>query len=123
MQSDRTLRSRSRSRSQAPAATAPEPPEATTPRATSKQRKSISASPAQVNSEHDAFTSFILKPHTVTVLVLGLALVLYMAFFYPAAEMSVALKRGFAAMAFIFLAYCGVQLRDSMLVRPHPAVW
>lgn len=71
----------------------------------------------------DLLTSFILKPHTITVLLCVLALILYIAFFYPPADMQEAIKRGLAAMAFIFLVYCAIQFRDGLLIRPHPAVW
>jgi len=77
---------------------------------------------SEPDTESD-FTDFILKPHTITVLLLGLALVLYMAFFYPPANLDEAVKRGLAAAAVIFLAYCGLQLRDSVLIRPHPVLW
>jgi hypothetical protein len=80
------------------------------------------ASPVSTEPK-DFLERFVAKPRTITFLLLGLVAILYMAFFYPPAGLHEALRRGLGAMMFIFLVYCGIQLQDSMLVRPHPAVW
>ena len=33
------------------------------------------------------------------------------------------MRKGLAVVAFVFLSYCAVQVRDGMLSRPHPIVW
>eukprot|EP00698_Gefionella_okellyi_P019148 TRINITY_DN5833_c0_g1_i1.p1 TRINITY_DN5833_c0_g1~~TRINITY_DN5833_c0_g1_i1.p1 ORF type:complete len:476 (-),score=93.31 TRINITY_DN5833_c0_g1_i1:905-2332(-) len=68
-------------------------------------------------------TNFFFKPHTITVMIGGVLVILYMAFFLEAADHVVAIKRGLATSCFIFLVYCVLQLRDGLLVHPHPAFW
>jgi hypothetical protein len=36
---------------------------------------------------------------------------------------AVLLCSGLAVMTVVFLLYCMIQLRDGLLLRPHPAVW
>lgn len=49
----------------------------------------------------------------------------YLAFSPPApgAPRGEGVRRGLAGVAFVFLMYCALQLRDTSLRRPHPVVW
>ena len=97
--------------------------------------------------------SFLYEPHTVTALLLMLVTMCYVAFVRPPTDnldegvklcvLCCALQlsrplvavhvadihtgclygRGLATAVGVFLVYCVVQLRDSMMLRPHPALW
>ena len=65
-------------------------------------------------------------PHTAAGLALTLALVLYFAFWAPPPPPGddwAPARRAALCATVAFLAYCSIQLRDSLLLRPHPAVW
>lgn len=83
--------------------------------------------------------SWIYEPHTVTALIVTLGVTGYVAFLLPATQRQLnssgedgtsdearwaqQLKLGILTAAMVFLVYCVVQLRDSILFRPHPAAW
>ena len=63
-------------------------------------------------------------PHTVSGLLVALFSVLYFSFALPdPADELEARRRALQLVSVVFLVYCSIQLRDSLLVRPHPAVW
>lgn len=72
---------------------------------------------------------WLYESHTLTGLALALCLVTYLGFFVSAppegadADGLVVARRSLATVALLFLIYCSIQLRDSLLARPHPAVW
>ena len=59
------------------------------------------------------------RPHTITWLLVFIAVVIFYAFFSE--KGSVASGLGVAACA--FLTYCAVQVRDGLMYRPHPVFW
>jgi phosphatidylserine synthase 2 len=68
--------------------------------------------------------SWLYQPHTVTGLVVVVAVVVYFAFLAePVDSLDAIRRRGIACACAVFLAYCALQLRDSLLLRPHPALW
>lgn len=67
---------------------------------------------------------WLYKPRTVTGLALAVSLIVYYGFFAPDIRDSYALAaRAVTAVVLCFLVYCSIQLRDSILMRPHPVVW
>jgi phosphatidylserine synthase 2 len=76
-------------------------------------------------AEADTPFAWLYRPHTVTGLGVAAAAICYLAFFAPehADDEHAAQRRGLAAVALVFLLYCSIQLRDSLLLRPHPIVW
>lgn len=71
------------------------------------------------------FIDALYNPHTVTGLILLLASAVWTAFQRNPADFSAEhnIKLGATALALAFLVYCAFQLRDGLLVRPHPAFW
>ncbi|KPA77330.1 putative phosphatidylserine synthase [Leptomonas pyrrhocoris] len=64
-------------------------------------------------------------PHTVAVLLtilVGLLLMLRY-YYYPNLSVAQNVKLGLSAAAFVFIGFGTVHLPDSLMVRPHPAVW
>lgn len=74
-----------------------------------------------IGEEH--FYSFLYEPHTVTALLATLAVVLYVAFLRPQDNEQETTKLGLFAVVCVFLVYAVTQIRDSLMIRPHPAVW
>ncbi|KPI83928.1 putative Phosphatidylserine synthase [Leptomonas seymouri] len=64
-------------------------------------------------------------PHTVAVLLsilMGILLMLRY-YYYPNLSVVQNVKLGLSAAAFVFVGFGTVHLPDSLMVRPHPAVW
>lgn len=69
---------------------------------------------------------WLYQPHTITAGILILAATIFTAFVYApqyAESYDDRLRLGIRMMVVVFLVYCVVQLRDGLLLRPHPAVW
>lgn len=67
---------------------------------------------------------WLYKPHTLTGLFFGLGLLLYHAFVLPETDdVLQRSRRGVFLASIIFLVYCSIHLRDSMMLRPHPIFW
>ncbi|KAL6042073.1 PSS-domain-containing protein [Balamuthia mandrillaris] len=67
-------------------------------------------------------------PHTISGLAVAVAFIIYCAFFrpHPTAEEDDPyshLRAGLGCVAVVFLLYCWIQLRDGLLVHPHPVFW
>lgn len=64
-------------------------------------------------------------PHTVAVLMTILMGILLMLryYYYPNLSVVQNVKLGLSAAAFVFIGFGTVHLPDSLMVRPHPAVW
>ena len=80
--------------------------------------------------ESDNALPWLYRPRTVTGLSLIVLLVCYVSFFLAAPTASNpetarnALQiRGLGCICLVFLGYCALQLRDSLLIRPHPGIW
>jgi phosphatidylserine synthase 2 len=76
--------------------------------------------------ERESPFGFLYKPHTATGLAVAVAQLLYFAFFAPPlddADVFGLARRAMLCCVLCFLVYCSIQLRDSILVRPHPVVW
>ncbi|KAG5483370.1 hypothetical protein LSCM1_04918 [Leishmania martiniquensis] len=71
------------------------------------------------------FSDRAYTPHTVFILLSILIAVLLMLRCYSYADLTVAakVKVGLSAASFVFIAFGAVHLPDSLMVRPHPAVW
>ena len=64
------------------------------------------------------------QPHTLLGMFAGLSLMWYTAFLLPASPDPLAhARRGVALASLMFLVYCSINLRDSLLLRPHPILW
>ena len=81
-------------------------------------------------AESNSALPWLFTPHTLVGLSVIVLAVTYAAFLLPApqalhAEVAQdALRvRGVACACLVFLGYCALQLRDSLLVRPHPSLW
>lgn len=73
---------------------------------------------------------WLYAPHTVTGLLGIVGIIVYFGFMAPAppeSDAELALdhlrRRGLTCACLVFLGYCAMQLRDSLLIRPHPAIW
>lgn len=74
--------------------------------------------------EEDTPFPFLYQPHTVLGMFAGLALVWHTAFWLPAtSDPLVQARRGIILASLLFLVYCCINLRDSLLLRPHPIIW
>ena len=63
-------------------------------------------------------------PHTVTGLVLMVAILIRIAFFSDArGSIEREIRVGLCAAALVFLFYCTLQLQDGEVTRPHPVLW
>lgn len=71
------------------------------------------------------FSEVLYTPHTVLCLVgivLGVLLMLRY-YYYPGMELAQQVKLGLSAALFVFVGFGAVNLPDSIMVRPHPAIW
>ncbi|KAL6566364.1 heat shock protein Pss1 [Orobanche gracilis] len=82
------------------------------------------------NSEddHDPWTAWAYKPHTVTLLLVGACFLVWASGALDPERSSetdlvTTVKRGIWAMIAVFLAYCLLQAPSTLLTRPHPAIW
>lgn len=73
----------------------------------------------------EQFIDALYKPHTISFLLASLGVMLYFAFlqFSDTMPTETNVKRGITASVVFFIVYCGVQLKDGILLRPHPAFW
>ena len=101
-----------------------------TSKTTSKEEpvreRASSIVPGQVSAyiSEENFLDFLYRPHTLSGLVIVCSVIAYAAFGrIPSNDPSDNVKWGLACMAFVFLLYCMLHFRDSLLVRPHPALW
>nr|ACH61779.1 phosphatidylserine synthase [Leishmania amazonensis] len=71
------------------------------------------------------FSDRAYTPHTVFILVSILMSILLMLryYYYPNMGVAAKVKVGLSAAAFVFIGFGAVHLPDSLMVRPHPAVW
>ncbi|KAK7201638.1 phosphatidylserine synthase [Novymonas esmeraldas] len=71
------------------------------------------------------FSDRAYTPHTVFILVsiLMSILLLLRYYYYPRLSVAANVKLGLSAAAFVFVGFGAVHLPDSLMVRPHPAVW
>ena len=74
--------------------------------------------------EQNSPFQWLYKPHTVAGLFFGLTLLLIYAFVVPeSTDPLEKRRRGIMLASVSFLVYCSINLRDSMLLRPHPIIW
>ena len=80
--------------------------------------------------ESDNALPWLYRPRTVTGLSLIVLLVCYVSFFLSSPDASnpdvarnALQMRGVGCLCLVFLGYCALQLRDSLLLRPHPGIW
>ncbi|KAL0478103.1 phosphatidylserine synthase [Acrasis kona] len=75
--------------------------------------------------QEEHFIDALYKPHTATVLLLLIISIVYFSFIKDDAALTTeqTTKRGIVAVVAVFLVYCAVQLRDGIILRPHPAFW
>jgi phosphatidylserine synthase 2 len=80
--------------------------------------------------EYDNSLPWLYRPRTVTGLSLIICVVCYVSFFLsPPSAFNTEIARhalqlrGIGCLCLVFLGYCALQLRDSLLIRPHPGVW
>eukprot|EP01004_Peranema_trichophorum_P003730 NODE_2701_length_1513_cov_50.327338_g2327_i0.p1 GENE.NODE_2701_length_1513_cov_50.327338_g2327_i0~~NODE_2701_length_1513_cov_50.327338_g2327_i0.p1 ORF type:complete len:476 (+),score=59.12 NODE_2701_length_1513_cov_50.327338_g2327_i0:75-1502(+) len=73
--------------------------------------------------KEDTFVEEFYKPHTVTIGLLALTLIVYIAFNRNETDHESNVRWGFLAVCIAFLLFCAVHLPDGLLLRPHPAVW
>ncbi|KAG5483233.1 hypothetical protein CUR178_04812 [Leishmania enriettii] len=71
------------------------------------------------------FSDRAYTPHTVLILLSILVFIVLMLRYYQYAGLTVAakVKVGLSAASFVFIGFGAVHLPDSLMVRPHPAVW
>ncbi|KDO26015.1 hypothetical protein SPRG_08668 [Saprolegnia parasitica CBS 223.65] len=92
-----------------------------------------SASPATVSAgnafrasrEHglDGLLLFQEEPRQFLFLFLVVVAVAHYSFTHDSDDFELNVRNGLWSASFIFLAYCFLQTRDGLLVRPHPGVW
>lgn len=91
-----------------------------------EQNGSISIS--RTDEEFDPWTAWAYKPRTVTLLLIGACFLIWASGALDpegisANESITSVKRGVWAMVAVFLTYCLLQAPDTILIRPHPALW
>jgi len=79
--------------------------------------------PPKAFLEEEEFLEFLYKPHTLMGLCLTVSVLAYLAFGRGTTTSEENLKAGILACCIAFLLYCVLQLRDGMLIRPHPIFW
>mmetsp|Transcript_18783 Transcript_18783/g.60323 ORF Transcript_18783/g.60323 Transcript_18783/m.60323 type:complete len:519 (+) Transcript_18783:229-1785(+) len=73
--------------------------------------------------EPDSTLEALYKPHTLLALALTMAFVCYNAFLREFTTTQSRQRASLNVAGAMFLSFCAVQLRDNLLVRPHPVVW
>lgn len=73
----------------------------------------------------DGTNSYFWRAHTVSVLVVGISVLVYVTFYETQNEddLEYNVKRGLVAGIYTFLAFGVTQVKDSPFIRPHPALW
>ncbi|SYZ64100.1 phosphatidylserine_synthase (plasmid) [Leishmania braziliensis MHOM/BR/75/M2904] len=81
--------------------------------------------PAQPWARELDFCDHAYTSHTVFILlsILMSILLLLRYYCYPDLSLVAKVKVGFSAATFVFIGFGAVHLPDSLMVRPHPAVW
>jgi len=74
-------------------------------------------------NKEDPHTSWVLQPHTITVLIIGVAVGTYVAFTRDGGDMESNAKIGISAVCLMFLLFSALQMRDGIFYRPHPMLW
>ncbi|EPY26341.1 phosphatidylserine synthase 2 [Strigomonas culicis] len=99
-----------------------EPRQPTARKGRSADAKLVSPSPWARELDFD---DLIYTPHTVfALLTMVMAILLGLRYYYyPTMDVVANVKVGLAAAAFTFIGFGALHLPDSLLVRPHPAVW
>ena len=121
----RSRRSRSGSRSRSSPSASPKCK--TYMRNGSSNANDAAATPKRVvtpgNIIEEGFFDVIYEPHTITALAVMIAWIAHAAIFPSGDDKIANIREGIYMTCFMFLYYCMVQLRDGVLIRPHPAVW
>ncbi|TMW58996.1 hypothetical protein Poli38472_007141 [Pythium oligandrum] len=78
---------------------------------------------AQGNEAVEDMLLFREQPRQVFVLFCMVLAVSYYSYTHDSDDMVVNVRTGFFAGVLIFLVYCFLQTRDSLMVRPHPGLW
>ncbi|PVZ97542.1 hypothetical protein BB558_006495 [Smittium angustum] len=79
----------------------------------------------QITSEDlpDPTLSFFHKPHTITLLVITILSLLYVALFSNDSDENLNTKWGLLAGSMVFIVIGVILFRDGPFIRPHPAIW
>jgi phosphatidylserine synthase 2 len=85
-----------------------------------RQRTSLRPAPQVVEKD---FADWVYKPHTVAIGCCLTAVVVLVWWFVPRDDVQHNVKRGIAAASFAFCVFGAVHFPDSLIIRPHPAVW
>eukprot|EP01113_Clastostelium_recurvatum_P032916 TRINITY_DN4292_c0_g1_i2.p1 TRINITY_DN4292_c0_g1~~TRINITY_DN4292_c0_g1_i2.p1 ORF type:complete len:458 (-),score=145.06 TRINITY_DN4292_c0_g1_i2:34-1407(-) len=78
--------------------------------------------PEQAFFEHTVDQLFN-KPHTVSAMIIGGAILIYVAWTRGDAGLIENSKFGIIAACLVFLLFSALQMRDGLFFRPHPAFW
>lgn len=103
-------------------ALSPSPSRATSPRNSRRAQKEACTSQAD---EMDSQPHFLLRPHTITVLMAMLGYLLYIALTRTCDDKDIYFntKYGVLAVIFVFQIIGTLMLSDGPFIRPHPVVW
>jgi len=75
-------------------------------------------------NKEDPHSSLLFQPHTITLMLMVIAIGTYVAFTRDESVSSeVNIKYGIASVMIMFLIFCSVQLKDGIFFRPHPLIW
>eukprot|EP00003_Mantamonas_plastica_P000566 TRINITY_DN10461_c0_g1_i2.p1 TRINITY_DN10461_c0_g1~~TRINITY_DN10461_c0_g1_i2.p1 ORF type:complete len:200 (+),score=33.68 TRINITY_DN10461_c0_g1_i2:123-722(+) len=73
--------------------------------------------------QDDESLSFFYKPHSISMLLAAIAVMLYLALNTDSLSQDEAAKLGLLAVTIAFLFFSMLQMRDGPFTRPHPAFW
>lgn len=88
-----------------------------------QQQQAIELNRVQPFVEEYDFIDFLYRPHTVAALLISIVGVMAAVSWYRSAEEVTNVKLGILGAAVVFVIFGCVHLPDSLMVRPHPAVW
>jgi len=71
----------------------------------------------------DKFVDWLYQPHTITGLIIGGAVLIYIAFTRDESNIESNIKYGIGAACCVFLLFCSFHMRDGLFIRPHPIFW
>jgi phosphatidylserine synthase 2 len=73
----------------------------------------------------DPFTGWFYKPHTISILLITVMILVYLAFTQHSTNsgFEINTKYGLFTSCLIFLLFSSVEMRDGLFVRPHPVIW